>query len=117
MSKGMQLANDLGTPALVGLLGLYTALAQALDDAAPPDLWERIMGPNGVMVLVVIIAALLYAANKKQREQLEKATDSRLEDMQKRLEQVTKERNEYLAELLEEREANAGARPARRRPA
>jgi hypothetical protein len=63
----MQLANDLGTPALVGLLGLYTALAQALDDAAPPDFWERIMGPNGVMVLVIIIAALLYAANKKQR--------------------------------------------------
>ena len=116
MNRQMQIIDDIAPGAMVGLLAVYTYAQQAMD-GLPAGAVDLLLGNVGTLVLALIIGLWLYKANQKQREQLEKTTSDRFADMQARLEQVTRERNEYLAELLEEREMNAGARPARRRPA
>jgi hypothetical protein len=113
MSKGMQIVNDLGNPALVGVLATYTYIQQAATDL-PTNVFELLLGNVGTLVLSLIVGYWLYRANQRKDARIEAQHAAALADLVARLEAVTHERNDYLNELLEER-GDSVAKPARKR--
>lgn len=125
MSKGMTIVNDLGAPALVGVLATYSYIQQSITDL-PGNVFELLLGNVGTLVLSLIVGYWLYRANQRKDARIEAQhaaalsenaahTASMIADMRARLEAVTHERNQYLQELLEER--GETPRAAKRRPA
>lgn len=117
--KSMQVLENAAPGALVAVLGGYTWITSIMQEGGG-DVMKDIQGQFGALVLAVVVIGVLTKIVSYLRERLDTANADRVADLQARLEQVTKERNEYLHELLEEREEAATRRdeprPARRRP-
>lgn len=67
----MHIVNDIGQPALVGLLAAYT-YAQEAADALPGNVFDLLLGNVGTLVLSLIVGYWLYRANQAQRERIDK---------------------------------------------
>lgn len=107
----MQIASDLSTPALVGVLAGYKLLQDATDEI--PDGFVDLLFSNlGTLALSLFIGWALYMTNKAQRKKLDELQQAIIDDLKDQLEQVKGERDELLHQLL----PDETPRPARRRP-
>lgn len=98
----------------MGILAVYTYIQQAVQEV-PSGLIDLLLGNVGTLVLSLVIGFWLYKANQRKDRMLEQQTNDLFNDMKSRLDQVTRERNEYLAELLQERKKNRVLREASRK--
>lgn len=106
----MQIVNDLGAPAMVGVLAAYKLIQDATDEI-PSGLVDLLFSNLGTLALSLFIGYVLYLTNKAQRKKLDDLQQGVIDDLRTQIAALRAERDELLHEIMEDT-----PKPARRRP-
>lgn len=103
--KVLHIMEIMAPGVLIGMLWVYTRASTAVQElGVDKTLIESIKGDAGALVIMILVIGALTKVVLYLRDRSDRAMSERLSDMQRQIDKISQERDDYLKLLLAERE-------------